>query len=121
MLRDRGAFVAFAERFTKDGDSRPAAQSAAKYKVAPGWQVTDAMVAEFKAFVISERVRFDEAAFTADVAFIKAMIAFEVDADLFGIEEARRSLSRVDPQLQAALGFFPEAAQLLTAKKAPGK
>jgi carboxyl-terminal processing protease len=121
MLRDRGAFITFAERFTKDGDSRPAAASAAKYKVAPGWQVTDAMVAEFKDFVISERVRFDEAAFAADVAFIKAMIAFEADADLFGIEQARRSLSRVDPQLQAALGFFPEAASLLVAKKDPGK
>jgi carboxyl-terminal processing protease len=48
MLRDRGAFVAFAERFTKDGDSRPASQSAARHKVAPGWTVTDDMVAEFR-------------------------------------------------------------------------
>ncbi len=75
MLRDRGAFVGFAERFTKDGDKRPAAKSAATHTVAPGWQVTDAMVAEFRDFVIAERVRFDEAAFKADVAFIKAMIA----------------------------------------------
>lgn len=121
MLWQRGAFVAFAEKFTKDGDIRPAAKSAAKYKVAAGWQVTDPMVAEFKDFVIGERVRFDDAAFNADVAFIKAMIAFEVDADLFGIEDARRNLSRVDPQVQAALGFFDEAAQLMAAKKAPGK
>jgi carboxyl-terminal processing protease len=121
MLRDRGAFILFAERFTKEGDSRPGAASAAKYKVAPGWVVTDAMVAEFRDFVIGERVRFDDAAFSGDAAFIKAMIAFEVNADLFGIEEARRSLSRVDPQLQAALGYFPEAVALLAAKKAPTK
>ena len=37
LLRDRGAFVGFAERFTKEGDSRPGAQSAAVYRVAPGW------------------------------------------------------------------------------------
>ena len=79
------------------------------------------MVAEFHDYVIGERVRFDEAAFKADVAFIKAMIRFEVDADLFGIEEARRNLSQVDPQVQAALGFFEEAKVLLAAKKTPGR
>jgi len=49
------------------------------------------------------------------------MIHFEVDADLFGMEEARRNLSRVDPQVQAALGYFDEAKALLTAKKTAGK
>jgi hypothetical protein len=63
-------------------------------------------------------VRFDEAAFKADVAFVKAMIKFEVDVDLFGIAEARRALARVDPQLQSALGLLPEAAQLMV-RKAP--
>ena len=116
MLRDRGAFVGFAERFTKEGDKRPAARSAAVHKVASGWQVTDAMVTEFKDFVIAQRVRFDEAAFKADVAFIKAMIRFEVDVDLFGIEEARRNLSKADPQVKAALGYFEQAKQLLTIK-----
>lgn len=121
MLKDRGAFIGFAERFTKEGDKRAAAKSAAPHKVAPGWQVTDAMIAEFRDYVVSQRVRFDEAAYKADVAFIKAMIRFEVDADLFGIEEARRNLSQVDPQVQAALGYFDEAKALLAAKKTPGR
>lgn len=116
MLRDRGAFVGFAERFTKEGDARPAAKSVAVHKVASGWTVTDAMVDEFKEFVASQRVRIDEDAFKNDVAFIKAMIRFEVDVDLFGVEEARRNLSRVDPQLQQALGYFDEARQLLQGK-----
>jgi carboxyl-terminal processing protease len=116
MLRDRGAFVSFAERFTKEGDTRPAAASAASHKVAPGWQVTDAMVTEFRDFIIKQRVKFDEAAFKGDTAFIKAMIRFEVDADLFGIEEARRNLTKIDPQVQAALGYFDEARALLARK-----
>ena len=120
MLRDRNAFVGFAERFTKEGDTRPAAQSAAKYKVAPGWQVTDAMVADFRDYIIAQRVRFDEAAFKTAAVFIKAMIKLEVDADLFGIEEARRHLTKIDPQVQAALGLFNEAAALI-AKKTPAK
>jgi carboxyl-terminal processing protease len=117
MLFQRGAFISFAERFTKEGDKRPAARSAAVHKVASGWQVTDAMVAEFRDFVIAERVRFDEAAFKADAAFIKAMIRFEVDADLFGMEEARRNLTKVDPQVQAALGSFDKAKVLLASAR----
>ena len=117
MLHSRGAFVGFAERFTKEGDERPAAKSGAVHKVAPGWQVTDAMVTEFHDYVVSERVRIDEAAFKGDVAFIKAMIRFEADVDLFGIEEARRNLSKTDPQVQAALGYFDGASQLLAMKR----
>ena len=117
MLYERRAFVSFAERFTKEGDQRPAAKHAASHKVAPGWQVTDAMVEEFRSFLASQRVRIDEAALKNDVAFIKAMIRFEVDADLFGIEEARRNLSRADPQLQKALGYFDGAQQLLAMKR----
>ncbi len=115
-VRDRGAFILFAERFTKDGDERAGARSAARYKVGPGWTVTDEMAADFKAFVASQRVRIDEAAWSADQAFMKAMLRFEVDTDLFGIEEARRNLAKTDPQMQAALGFFEDARKLIAKK-----
>jgi carboxyl-terminal processing protease len=117
LLRDRGAFVGFAERFTKEGDSRPGSQSAAVYRVAPGWVLTDAMVQEFRAYLLKEGVRVDDAAFKADVSFIRAMLRYEVDVDLFGVAEARRHLSSVDPQVQAALGYFTEAGQLLAARE----
>jgi carboxyl-terminal processing protease len=115
LLYGRGAFISFAERFTKQGDTRPGATSAAAHTVAPGWQVTDAMVDEFKAFITDQGVRVDEAAFEADRAFVRAMIRFEVDNDLFGVEEARRNLSKVDPQVQTALGYFDDAQRLLAA------
>jgi hypothetical protein len=117
LLRDRGAFVGFAERFTKEGDSRPGAQSAAVYRVAPGWQLTDAMVDEFRAYLTKEGVRVDDAAFKADLTFIRAMLRYEVDRDLFGVAEARRHLSSVDPQIQVALGYFTEAGQLLASRE----
>lgn len=112
-LMSRQVFVGFAERFTKEGDNRPGARSAATYRVAPGWLLTDAMLEQFRAYLDDLRVRIDEDAFRQDLAFIKAMLHFEVDVDLFGIEEARRVLSRADPQLQAALGYFGEAEALL--------
>lgn len=113
LLRERGWFVGFAQRFAREGDARPGSVSGAKYKVSSGWAITDAMVQEFHDYIVSQRVKVDEAAFKADQAFIRAMIHFEVDVDLFGVEEARRTLTKVDPQAQAALGFFDEAKQLL--------
>jgi len=119
LLASRSAFVGFAERFTKEGDTRPGSQSAAVHKVAPGWTLTDDMVDEFQKYLTSQKVSIDEAAFKADREFIKAMIRFEVDVDLFGIEEARRNITKVDPQVQAALGYFDEARTLLELSNAP--
>jgi hypothetical protein len=70
-------------------------------------------VAEFKEHVRASRLRIDEDAWTKDIEFIKAMLRYEVDVDLFGIEASRRNLSGRDPQLQFALTLFPEAQQLL--------
>jgi carboxyl-terminal processing protease len=116
-LVGRQAFINFAERFTKDGDTRPAAKSAATHKVAPGWQVTPAILDEFKQFASRSRLKMDDAAFKADSPFIAAMIKYEVDNDLFGVSEARKNLAKVDPQAQAALGYFDEAKKLLELKK----
>jgi carboxyl-terminal processing protease len=117
LLHSRGAFIGFAEKFSREGDTRTAARSAAKHRVAPGWVVTDAIVEEFKQYVTTQRVRIDETAFKTDLAFIKAMIHFEVDMDLFSFEEARKNLVKVDPQAQAALAHLDEARQLLMARK----
>ena len=117
LLHSRGAFIGFAEKFSREGDTRTAARSAAKHRVAPGWTVTDAIVEEFKEYVTTQRVRIDETAFKTDLAFIKAMIHFEVDMDLFSFEEARKNLVKVDPQAQAALAHLDEARQLLMARK----
>lgn len=111
MLMARGLFVGFAERYKAQGDSRPGSVSS-REALAPGFQVTDAMLAEFKQFVIDERVRMDEDAFAKDEAFIRAMIRYEIDVDLFGTETARRHLLEVDPQARFAVTLFDEAARL---------
>jgi carboxyl-terminal processing protease len=118
-LLGRRVFITFAERFTREGDTRPgAAQSAAVYKVGPEWTVTEAMFADFRQFLEEENIAIDEAAMAADREFIEAMIHYEVDTDLFGLEQARRSLSRVDPQLKVALTHFDEAQSMLEAAQA---
>jgi carboxyl-terminal processing protease len=117
-IEDRGMFVGFAERFVRAGDDRPGSKAAATaHRVAAGWELTDAVVDEFRAYLVDSRVKIDETAFKTDLTFIKAMIHFEVDTDLFGVEEARKNLTKVDPQAQAALGYFEEAKALLDRPK----
>lgn len=118
QLYSRGMFVGFAERFTAEGDERPANRKTGnQHKVSRGFEITPAFLDEFKQYLTSQHMKIDEAAFAADVTFIKAMIHYEADVDLFGVEDARRQLLKVDPQALFALGFFDEAKALLTAKK----
>jgi carboxyl-terminal processing protease len=113
-LWSRQLFDYFAQRFTRQGDTRIAPSATAKPRqLTPDFVVDDAMIAEFKEFVRTSRVTIDEAAWQKDLEFIKAMIRYEIDVDLFGIETSRRNLSTRDPQLQFALTLFPEAQQLL--------
>jgi len=65
---------------------------------------------------------FDEASWQKDLAFIKAMIHREIDMDLFGVAAAYSNLAKHDPQLQYALGLFPDAQQLLeSGRQAQGR
>lgn len=112
MLMGRGLFVGFAEKFKATGDTRPGSRGEQRQNIARGFTVTDEMLADFKKFVVSERVRMDEEAFKADEAFIRAMIRYEIDVDLFGVEEARRNLISVDPQAGYAQTLFAEAQKL---------
>ncbi|MDQ3070831.1 MAG: S41 family peptidase [Acidobacteriota bacterium] len=123
MLGSRGLFVGFAEKFKAAGDSRPGSRGEQRQNLERTFTVTDAMLAEFKAYVAAERVRIDEDAFKKDEAFIRAMIRYEIDVDLFGVEQARRSLISQDPQARFAQTLFDEAAKLtqMTRTKASGK
>jgi carboxyl-terminal processing protease len=114
MLNARGAFAAYAQKFSAEGDTRVAQQSTGRQTVKPGFVVDDAMIADFREQLKGDRLRIDEDAFTKDFVFIKAMIRYEIDKALFGVADARRHLVEVDPQAQAALSAFAEAQRLST-------
>ena len=106
-LISRAAFVDFAERFTAEGDTRMSAATDGRKRLARGFDVTDAMVDEFKTF-LADRAEdeVDEAAFTKDLDFIKAMIHYDIDVALFGVAERQKNLIARDPQAQFALTQF---------------
>jgi carboxyl-terminal processing protease len=112
QLAARGAFLNFADQFTAEGDTRFSVANQNKKRVSRGFAVTDAMLNDFKAMLTTQKVKIDDAAFTTDDTFIRAMIHFEIDNALFGIDEARKNLVAKDPQAQFALGQFAEAQRL---------
>jgi hypothetical protein len=85
--------------------------------VAANYEVTDAMLNEFKQLVQQSPLRFDEAAWQKDRPYIVAMMAKEIDLDIFGANKAYERLAKQDPQLQFALNYFGEAASLLNISK----
>jgi carboxyl-terminal processing protease len=113
----RNLFDTYAQQFTKKGDTRLSVRDVKTRELTQDFEVTDAMLADFKKLVQTTPVPFDEASWQKDLEFIKAMIHREIDIDLFGVAAAYQNIAKYDPQLQFALTLFPEAQQLLDSGK----
>ena len=112
MLFTRQIFGSYAEQFTAEGDTRAGAQGRNRKIVRKGFEVDDAMIEEFRQFVVARKIPLDNALFTRDKGFIRAMIRYEIDQALFTVATARQRLIADDPQAQYALTLFPEAEKL---------
>ena len=117
QLYARQAFAQFADQFTAEGDTRLAAANKGKAPIARGFTVTDAMLQDFRKMLEGQKVKIDEAALQQDRDFVRAMIHYDIDVALFGIEEARRNLVAADPQAQFGLRQFDEALRLASLAK----
>jgi carboxyl-terminal processing protease len=117
MLVARGEFANYAQKFAAEGDTRVTQASTNRKLVKRNFVVDDAMIADFREQMKSDKLKIDEEAFAKDAEFIKAMIRFEIDNAVFGIADARRHLIGVDPQAQAALTMFGEAQKLTELSK----
>jgi len=123
-LFGRQSFATYAQRFSAVGDTRIAATSHDRKFVAKDFDVDAALIADFRQYLQADKIKIDEAGFAQDLAFIKAMIRYEIDLNLWTVSDARRHLIATDPQAQLALGLFPEAealARTVRAKSTPGK
>jgi len=117
MLVARGEFANYAQKYAAEGDTRVTQASSNRKLVKRNFVVDEAMVADFREQMKSDKLKIDEAAFAKDADFIKAMMRFEIDNAVFGIADARRHLIGVDPQAQAALTMFGEAQKLTELSK----
>ena len=97
-------FANFADQFTAEGDTRLSDANKNKKRIARGFVVTDAMLPDFRdAARRRRRSRSTRKRSRRTTTFIRAMIHYDIDLALFGIEEARRNLIAKDPQAQFAL------------------
>lgn len=112
MLYGRQTFANFADQFRAEGDTRLSAANKNKKAIARGFAINDAMMADYRALLAQHKVKIDEAAFKQDEPFIRAMIHYDIDLALFGIDEARKNLIAADPQAQFAVKQFAEAEKL---------
>jgi carboxyl-terminal processing protease len=108
----RQTFSNFADQFSAEGDTRMSAANKSRKRLARGFTVTDAMLNDFKDSLKAQKITIDADAFAKDDTFIRAMIRYDIDLAIFGVEEARRNLVTKDPQTQFALQQFPEATRL---------
>jgi carboxyl-terminal processing protease len=111
-LFNRGLFAAYAEQFYDDADTRPGSKAPGFKYVKKNFEVTPAMVDEFKALVLSRNTKMEEDAWNKDLGFIRAMIRYEIDQAVFDIATARQHLIATDPQAGYALTRFSEAEKL---------
>jgi carboxyl-terminal processing protease len=107
-----GQFQRFADQYVAEGDTRFTAAIKSKKRISKGFTVTDEMLQDFRTQLASQKTTIDEEAFKTDLNFVKALIHYEIDLALFGVEEARRNLILQDPQAKFALAQFGEAQRL---------
>ncbi len=119
LINARQLFATFAERFVAEGDTRITPRPDQK-RLPPSYTVDDAMLAEFKAFLVAQKVAVDGELFAKDSDFLRALIHYDIDVALFGPSEARRNLLSKDPQARFALQQFPEAERLGELRKTKG-
>ena len=76
------------------------------------FQVSDALVDQFKQHITKRGIEFTEKDFLDNKDFVKRSIKYEIFYNRFGVSEAGRVLLEGDPQVMKALDLIPEAKDL---------
>lgn len=76
------------------------------------FQVSDALVDEFKQHITKRGVQYDQKDFDSNRDFIKRSIKYEIFYNKFGVSDAARVLLEEDPQVLKAVELIPEAKDL---------
>jgi carboxyl-terminal processing protease len=92
--------------------STPAGKSSPK--VLPKFEITDAIMEDFKEFLRSKHMEFTNEDIQSDLDFIKRRIKQEVFTSSFGLQEGFKVAIQGDTQVLKALEVLPDAKTLMT-------
>jgi carboxyl-terminal processing protease len=84
----------------------------AAHNVDKSFEVDNAVMAEFKKFLVSQNIDFTDADINGASEWIKARIKKDIVTIQFGQLTGLRVIADWDPQVQKALGYMPEAQAL---------
>jgi carboxyl-terminal processing protease len=126
LLASKDVFFQYARRLTSGQvpaasnfkmpieDSEISASSEKTPKSIPNLEITDAILADFKAYLTERRVEFTDEDVRNNVDFIKRRIRQEVYTSSFGLQEGFKAAIQGDSQVLKALEVMPEAKLLMT-------
>jgi carboxyl-terminal processing protease len=117
LLYARQVFASFAQKYSAVGDTRIPMEAHDRRFISRDFTVDAAMLAAFRDHLKAEGITMDEPGFEQDRTFITSMIRYEIDLNLWTVEDARRHLITTDPQAQLALGSFAEAERMVLAAR----
>jgi len=81
------------------------------------FEVTDAVLDEFKQFLAKEKIPFSDLDMTANLDFVKNRIRIQLVGSIFGENEADRISIANDPLVQKSLDSMPQAKELMAKAK----
>ncbi|MDE3062630.1 MAG: S41 family peptidase [Acidobacteriota bacterium] len=84
----------------------------ATHPVTRNFEVDDAVLKEFKAYLTSENIPWNEADLTGVLDWVKINIREQILTSQFGQLQGLRALAEWDPMIQKAMGYLPEAQAL---------
>lgn len=81
------------------------------------FEVSDAVLSEFKQFLMKEKISFSDQDMTANLDFVKSHIRVQLVGSIFGETEADRISISDDPVVLKALDAMPQAKELMAKAK----
>jgi carboxyl-terminal processing protease len=93
----------------------------ATHTITRDFVVDDAILQQFKDFLKTNQVDYNDAEFAASVDWIKASIKAELFTSQFGELEGLKVRAQADPEILKATTFLPEAMALEDRDKSPQK
>ncbi|CUT03668.1 hypothetical protein [Candidatus Kryptobacter tengchongensis] len=81
------------------------------------FMITEEMLNEFKDFVISKGIKWDEGQYSQDLPYIKAILKAHIARFIWRNEGWYPIMLEVDEQFQKALELMPQAEKLLASGK----
>jgi carboxyl-terminal processing protease len=130
LLSSKDVFFQYARRLTAGEvpaasnfkmpikDDELSASSERAPKSIPNLEITDAILEDFKEYLVERHVEFTNEDIQNNVDFIKRRIKQEVYTSSFGLQEGFRTAVEADSQVLKALEMMPEAKKLMASGRA---